>query len=151
MRQRPLNTLRASVLAIALLACALPACAHHPADSATRARFAGQQLELRDQDGQCTLIKPDQSDLKLLLKWPCQFHRDPNGRLRTKRVGSTPVLLIESSEKMPAPSQDCHTEIQALRAIEGGLEPSPAVSQVASCPPFQWDEKVFIGLFEPQA
>ncbi|PAU61568.1 hypothetical protein BZL41_14045 [Pseudomonas sp. PIC25] len=139
---RALNALLYSALCIAL-----PACAQTSADTATEARLGERQLTLEEHDGRCALVEPGQADLDLQLKWPCQFHRDREGGLRTLQVGENRVLLVESSEKVPD-SQDCRTEIQAVRTLGTGLEPSEAVSRVAACPPIQWDDKVFIGLFE---
>ncbi|CAI8994054.1 hypothetical protein [Pseudomonas chlororaphis] len=127
----------------------LPACAQNPADSATQARFLARDLLLEERNGNCRVLVPQQPGIDLSLKWPCQFHRDPSGTLRTKQVGTRQVILVESSEQLPSPSQDCRTEIQALRSTGQGLEASSAVSRVTACPPFQWDEKMFIGLFEP--
>ena len=134
-----------------LLCLSLPACAQSPTDSATRAHFLAQDLQLEERGGNCRLVVPEQPGIDLRLKWPCQFHRDATGKLRTKEVGERQVLLVENSEQLPSPSKDCRTEIQAIRSTEQGLEASTAVSRVAACPPFQWDEKVFIGLFEPDA
>ncbi|QLL16158.1 hypothetical protein [Pseudomonas chlororaphis] len=127
----------------------LPACAQNPADSATQARFLARDLLLEERNGNCRVLVPQQPGIDLSLKWPCQFHRDPSGMLRTKQVGTRQVILVESSEQLPSPSRDCRTEIQAIRSTGQGLEASSAVSRVTACPPFQWDEKVFIGLFEP--
>ncbi|EJL06763.1 hypothetical protein [Pseudomonas chlororaphis] len=128
----------------------LPACAQNPADSATQARFLARDLLLEERNGNCRVLVPQQPGIDLSLKWPCQFHRDPSGTLRTRQVGTRQVILVESSEQLPSPSRDCRTEIQALRSGSGqGLEASSAVSRVTACPPFQWDEKMFIGLFEP--
>ncbi|MGN7744067.1 hypothetical protein ACTJKT_29310 [Pseudomonas sp. 22526] len=128
----------------------LPACAQNPVDNPTQARFLARDLQLEERNGNCRVRVPEQPGIDLSLKWPCQFHRDASGALRTKQVGARQVILVESSEPMPAPSRDCRTEIQAIRGGSGqGLEASSAVSRVAACPPFQWDEKVFIGLFEP--
>lgn len=139
---RPLNLLLCTALCIAL-----PACAQSGTDTATRARIGERQLALKEHDGRCALVEPGQAGLDLQLKWPCQFHLDREGGLRTRQVGENSVLLVESSEKVPD-SQDCRTEIQAVRTHGNGLEASKAVSRVAACPPFQWDDKVFIGLFE---
>ncbi|AZE49418.1 hypothetical protein C4K04_3748 [Pseudomonas chlororaphis] len=129
----------------------LPACAQSPADSATQARFLARDLLLEERNGNCRVLVPQQPGIDLSLKWPCQFHRDPSGTLRTRQVGTRQVILVESSEPLPSPSLDCRTEIQALRSTGQGLEASSAVSRVTACPPFQWDEKMFIGLFEPDA
>jgi hypothetical protein len=139
------------LIAAGWLCLSLPACAQNPVDNATRARFLAQDLQLEARDGNCRLLVPEQPGIDLRLKWPCQFHRDSSGKLRTKQVGERQVILVENSEQLPPPNKDCRTEIQAIRSAEQGLEASPAVSRVAACPPFQWDEKVFIGLFEPDA
>jgi len=137
-------------LVAAGLSCLIfSACAQNPVDNTTQARFLAQDLLLEERNGNCRLLVPEQPGIDLSLKWPCQFHRDANGTLRTKQVGTRQVILVESSEPMPSPSRDCRTEIQAIRSTGKGLEASSAVSRVAACPPFQWDEKVFIGLFEP--
>ncbi len=139
------------LIAAGLSCLIFPACAQSPADSATRARFLTQDLRLEERGGNCRLLVPGQPGIDLRLKWPCQFHRDATGKLRTKQVGERQVMLVENSEQLPSPSKDCRTEIQAIRSTEQGLEASTAVSRVTACPPFQWDEKVFIGLFEPDA
>jgi hypothetical protein len=128
----------------------LPACAQPPADSATQTQFVGKSLRLHEHDGRCGLVS-DNGNLSLLLKWPCRFHLDTQGAVRVQQVGSSHVLLVENSEAMDPPSRDCRTTLQAVRISDHGLEASPVVSQVAACPPFEWDEKVFIGLFEPGA
>jgi len=139
-------------LIVAGLPCLIfPASAQNPVDGATQARFQARDLLLEEHDGHCRLLVPEQPDIDLRLKWPCQFHRDASGTLRTRQVGTRQVILVESSQQQPAPSQDCRTEIQAIRNTGQGLEASSAVSRVTACPPFQWDEKVFIGLFEPDA
>jgi hypothetical protein len=138
------------VLLVGALCVALPACAESLAENATKARFDNRQVELIEHEGRCSLTDGERR-IDLLIKWPCQFHRDDEGELRTVEVAGAEVMLVESSEKMPTPSKDCRTEIQAVRTQGDELEPSPSISRVSACPPFQWDEKVFIGLFEPQA
>ncbi|XXF79658.1 hypothetical protein P2318_07840 [Myxococcaceae bacterium GXIMD 01537] len=118
-----------------------------PPDTAVSARFSGQTLELREQDGSCTLHRPGKAPLVLQVKWPCQFHRDDAGRLRVKSREGAPILLVERSERMPNSDRDCLTEVQAVRLRAGELEGSPAVNRVSSCLPFRWDEKVFVGMF----
>ncbi|AIS12531.1 hypothetical protein JM49_12825 [Pseudomonas chlororaphis subsp. aurantiaca] len=140
---------RFRLMVAGLASLILPACAQNPADSATQARFLARDLLLEERNGNCRVLVPQQPGIDLSLKWPCQFHRDPSGMLRTKQVGTRQVILVESSEQLPSPSQDCRTEIQGLRSTGQGLEASSAVSRVTACPPFQWDEKMFIGLFEP--
>ena len=140
--------LHPSFICLIALACfAFPARAQPPGDDATRAQFLGQPLQLHEEKGRCRLVSGD-GELDLLLDWPCRFHLDTHGALRTRQVGDSHVLLVESSEALPASSRNCRTTLQAVRSGRHGLEASPAVSRVATCPPFEWDEKVFIGLFE---
>lgn len=137
-----------SICLVGLACFALSAGAQSPADNATRAQFLQQSLQLLEHEGRCRLVS-DNDDLDLQLEWPCRFHLDRHGVLRTRQVGSSHVLLVESSEAMPPPDRDCRTTLQAVRSGSHGLEASPVVSRVAACPPFEWDTKMFIGLFEP--
>lgn len=138
--------LRAPVLALPFLA--LSACAAAD-DSVTQARFADQLLKLEERNGGCLLRTADDTQrLPLKLRWPCQFNLKHDGRLRTEMLGDTPVLLVENSLVLTSPSRDCRTEVQAVRTLPGGLlEASPVTNLAAACPPFDWDQKLFFGLF----
>lgn len=135
-------------LAAAVSLLTLSACAA-AGDEATQARFAGQPLILEERNGQCLLrSEDDKQQLPLQLKWPCQFNLDTDGTLRTEMLGETPVLLVENSLVLASPSRDCRTEVQAVRKLPDGLlEASPVTNLAAACPPFDWDQKLFFGLF----
>ncbi|QDH68711.1 hypothetical protein [Marilutibacter alkalisoli] len=139
-----------SICLVGLACFALPAGAQSPADDATRAQFFEHALQLQEHEGRCRLAS-DGGYLDLLLEWPCRFHLDRHGALRIQPVGNSHVLLVESSEAMPPPHRDCRTVVQAVGSDSHGLKASPVVSRVAACPPFEWDAKMFIGLFEPGA
>ncbi len=134
-------------LALSLCCLALNACAASGDDTATQARLGDQLLVLEERSGQCLLRSADQQ-LPLKLNWPCRFNLRADGSLRTEMLAETPVLLVENSQPPTAPSRDCRTEVQAVRQLPGGLlEASPATNLAAACPPFDWDQKLFFGLF----
>ncbi|NOX44036.1 MAG: hypothetical protein GXP19_09935 [Gammaproteobacteria bacterium] len=54
---------------------------------------------------------------------------------------------MENSVPHPELPNDCITQIQAVMLFEGGAKQSDVKDTVASCPPFQWDTKMFTGLF----
>jgi len=112
----------------------------------TKAIFAGEKMELRPIAGRCVLIRADQSQFPLKINGPCQFHLDLKGKLRVKMIEGTPVMLIETFEKMPG-DIGCITDVQAVRMRQGRLIASRGVNHVASCPPFQWDEVVYRGMW----
>ncbi|MDG0815821.1 hypothetical protein [Bdellovibrio svalbardensis] len=123
--------------------------AHAGAVIPTEAEFSGYKLSLHNRDGLCVVVANDKLDINLKIKAPCQFHREPNGKLRVHQTGKNPAFLVEHSIKLPAPSNDCDTQIQAIRSVKGKLEASPVASHAAACLPFRWDQKVFDGLFSP--
>lgn len=87
--------------------------------------------------------------LNLPMSLPCQFHRDDKGKLRTKNVNGSTIILIESWQPEAKPIQDvkkyCDTQIQAL-VIKKGKVVLGGVDKVAMCPPFQWDDYMFSSL-----
>lgn len=112
------------------------------------ALVAGHSLVLTEDDGQCRLIRAGAGqDQALLLSPPCAFHRDPDGGLRVLQQGAVRYLLIESSRSLNTSGPDCDTQLQSVRIIGARVDVSPVRSRVAACPPFQWDAKVFTGLF----
>jgi len=58
------------------------------------------------------------------------------------------VFLIEHSVPNPKSPGDCDTHIQAVLLSAEGARSSRAVERVAMCPPFQWDDVMFVGLFD---
>ncbi|AHL36684.1 hypothetical protein CD58_29085 [Pseudomonas brassicacearum] len=112
----------------------------------TQAMFVGQPVSLTNDQGRCTLVKPDQSRLPLDMEWPCQFSLGPDKQLRVEIFNQVPIFAVERSEHMPAPSRDCLTKLQAVRQIKGAMEVAD-VSQFAACGPGHWDQKMYVAPF----
>ncbi|MDB5559712.1 MAG: hypothetical protein JWQ36_2646 [Enterovirga sp.] len=113
-------------------------------------QVAGASLALSASSGSCQLQWTTQGgagDLELGLPQPCQFHRDRNGAIRIRSVGSAEHVLVESVTRSPESPGQCVTQIRGIAVAAGAVAASPHVSKVAACPPVQWDEKMFIGLF----
>lgn len=130
-----------------LSACAQPQ-AQAPVSSTplTQATLAGLSLQLVEHQGQCVLRKPDSSDLKLEMSWPCQFTPDKQGKVQTEMHNSVPIVLVEHSQHNPAPATDCVKTSQAVRLRDNMLETS-RVNRSAMCDIGQQDQKMFTGLF----
>lgn len=123
----------------------LSACAEHAENPATEAVFVGQQLKLIDEQGQCTLVKPDQNHIKLDMAWPCSFSLDRQQKLRVETFNDIPIFAVWHSEHMPAPGSDCLSKMQAIRQSQGLFEAAP-VSTFASCGS-GGDQKMYVAPF----
>ncbi|KAB0504467.1 hypothetical protein [Pseudomonas lini] len=119
--------------------------AEHAETPITQTVFVGQQLRLVDDQGQCTLVKPDQNRMKLDMEWPCSFSLNKQQQLRVETFNDTPIFSVWRSEHMPAPSRDCLSKMQAIRKIQGGLE-AGTVNTYASCGS-GGDQKMYVGPF----
>ena len=120
----------------------------------------GKQFKLINNAGKCRLIFDDKS-IDLKLPWQCDFHRAADKTVRIfprdfyrenkkipKNYKNTQIFLIEYSAANPSSPNDCRTQLQAVKIVKGKVYTSELTSNLASCPPFQWEEKNFIGLFE---
>lgn len=134
-----------------------PTAVQHPASGAPTAgqggeafQLGGVSLRLIEQQGACRIVQEgdEPSALALSLSPPCRLHRSVDGTLRVESPHGLPIALIESSRPHPELPKDCDTQLQGVRVIGGRPSVSPHTSRVTSCPPFQWDLKLFSGLFE---
>ena len=103
-------------------------------------------MTLREDSGKC-LLDTNANSFRLDIPWPCDFHRGPDDAVRTMTFDDTLIFLLENSKAHPDLPDDCVTQVQAVKAIDGGWQASEYTDKVAACPPFQWDEMMFTGLF----
>jgi hypothetical protein len=127
--------------------------AEEPAGVTTSELVAGVTLLLKNEGEHCVLKYSGPMGtgrLQLALPAACSFHRTGQGviRVHTYGRGREHVFLVEHSRPHPTLSQDCETRVQAIRITPKKVAVSPHTDRVASCPPFQWDEAMFRGLFE---
>ncbi|WP_332681031.1 hypothetical protein [Bosea sp. (in: a-proteobacteria)] len=78
---------------------------------------------------------------------PCTLHKDASGKVRLHKRGRDLIALVEHSVPDPARGARCITQVRGVLFEKGAATLSPAISRVAACPPFRWDEKMFTGLF----
>lgn len=142
---RPQSGVRLLTCCLAISSISLDARATHAEPIATQTVFVGQQLQLIDDQGQCTLVKPDQTRMKLGMEWPCSFSLDKAQKLRVETFNDIPIFAVWRSEHMPAPSRDCLSNMQAIRQINGAFE-AGGVSRYASCGT-GGDQKMYVGPF----
>ena len=117
-------------------------------------------LVLQNSENKCRMLFNEQK-IELDLAWQCNFHRFPDGKIRAfpqafynaqdksaqKQYRDTQIILIESSQPLTENPKECRTELQAVKIVKGKLTKSVKMDGLAACPPFQWDEKNFVGLF----
>lgn len=133
-----------------------------PAQTATLVKetVEGKEFALKNDAGKCQLIYAGET-FDLQIPTPCDFHRSPEKAVRVfprdfysgkkkqpKNYKNTPIFLIESSTANPDRPNDCRTQLQAVKIVSGKARVSKLVSKLAACPPFQWEEANFTGLFE---
>lgn len=121
------------------------------ADSAKAAKISAFQFTLNQTLKGCELIYASpskQGHFELQLSPPCHFHRHHDGKLRVMSFDKMEVMLVESSRPDSNYPKDCYTQIQAVRVMDQQVNISQHVAEVATCPPFQWDEQMFSGLFD---
>lgn len=131
-----------------LSACAQPAGpTYAPSKPLTQAKLGNQSVHLIEADGQCVLVKPDNSQLKMGMEWPCQFTPDKQGKAQTQVFKTVPIVLVEHSRVNSVPDVECIKKSQAVRSRDGTLEIS-RVNTSAMCHIGQQDQKMFSGLFQ---
>jgi hypothetical protein len=131
--------------AVGCLLFSLNACADSQT-MAIQANLGGQSLKLIDAQGQCAVLKPDNTQLALGMEWPCQFSPDRKGQVRVEVFKSVPIVLVEHTDPEKTPGAGCLTKSQAIRLRSGVLETS-SVNQSAMCGRGVQDQKMFVGMF----
>lgn len=117
-----------------------------PSKALTQATLGDQSVHLLEVEGQCVLVKPDNSQLQMGMEWPCQFTPDKQGNVQTEVFKTVPIVLVEHSQANPAPDIECVKKSQAVRLRNDKLEIS-RVNKSAMCHIGQQDQKMFVGLF----
>lgn len=110
-------------------------------------KIEGINMSLHNNSGKCQLSS-SVGKVELKIPWPCNFHRTKNGDIRIIMNNSVSIILLESSISAHGLLQDCITHLQAIKVTNEQIYPSEYQDKVAACPSFQWDEKMFSGLFE---
>lgn len=108
-----------------------------------------ESAELAAKGDRCVLTwagENGREELAVGIPFPCAFHREPGGAVRYHLMGSRRLALIEHSTPDPARG-GCLTTIRGVAFDGEAVALSPGLEKVAACPPFRWDEKMFIGLF----
>ena len=117
------------------------------------------KLTLLDNDGKCQLLFGEET-VDLDIPWKCNFHRLPDGKLRIfprdfyesknkktpKEYRKTQIFIVEYSKTSENDPKECRTQLQAVKIFDGKITKSHKMD-VAACPPFQWDDVNFIGVF----
>ncbi|MCF6236906.1 MAG: hypothetical protein L3J70_11145 [Gammaproteobacteria bacterium] len=97
----------------------------------------------------CQLVnRSNKKKFDSLIPWPCQVHKNLDGVVRIYEDAGKKYILIESSAPHPELPNDCKTQLQSVMINGDAVILSGSFDLVASCPPFQWDTKVFTGLFD---
>ena len=107
------------------------------------------ELRLRNVDQTCELAAdaPNRKakSFKTSVSWPCSFHVDPAGKVRTKQHNNYTYLLVESSTRV-SPNA-CETFVQAARISGSTVQLSKHRSRLGACPPYQWETPLFTEAF----
>jgi hypothetical protein len=112
-----------------------------------QATFVGEQVSLVNADGQCMFTRAGATPLLMDMAWPCRFSVTRHQSLRVETFDQTPILMVERSEHLPAPDLGCRTVVQAVRWYKGKLETARA-QHIAMCGPGNWDQKMFMAVFD---
>jgi hypothetical protein len=120
-------------------------------DQVRKILIEGVEFELYDEMKQCGIRYSRNGEVKTIamnIPWPCDFHRALDGEVRKKKTTGSLYLLLESSNKYPGSDGSCETHIQGIKLGGDLIVSSEYHDKVASCPPFQWDDKMFTGLYK---
>lgn len=110
-------------------------------------RLGSYVVSLQEKAKKCQLNVGGRQ-LELQIPWPCDFHRNQKNEVRIKSLKNTKIVLIEAASRHSTLTGSCDTRIQAVKFSKQKVIVSEYVNEVATCPPFQWDDKIFTGLFK---
>lgn len=108
-------------------------------------------LDILAEDGSCRVKwahAGKSGSLDTGLEAPCSFNRNADGSPRVVNTKSGPVVMVEHSVPSPDLDLSCRTSLRGIVLGPGEPSLSPVTGTAAACLPAQWDEKMFIGLFE---
>jgi len=110
-----------------------------------------ETIEVKAGNSECIVLwtgEASSQEINVGLPAPCALHKTLAGDVRVYKEKTRSIILIETS--VPDPSRgekSCITQIRALAYSAKTATLSKNISRVASCPPFQWDQKMFTALF----
>ena len=143
---RTLQCILSMSVLLSLNACAEQAEQIDATQSNPEVVVGGQRLTLESHAQRCALRKPDQSLLTLDMPWPCHLSIDRNGQPRVESFNNAQIIIVQHFAPEPAPSQECRSQHQAIRHIEGSLEAS-MVAESGHCLLGAMDQKNFVAFF----
>lgn len=81
---------------------------------------------------------------------PCRLSRDPEGRVRTHETSAGLVFLVVCSrvERHVGGRPLCDTLVRGVVVAENGVRLPDREQRVGACPPFAWDEQMFVYFVE---
>jgi hypothetical protein len=124
-----------------------------PATAGEVAEIAGYEFHLAGH--RLRYLAPDGSASTLAIDAPspCRLSRDPDGRVRTHEVRSELVFLVVCSEveREIAGRPFCDTRIRGVVVGDDGVRLPDREQRVGACPPFPWDEQMFVYFVETSA
>jgi hypothetical protein len=111
-----------------------------------------KRVELRDKAGTCEVVTSSKAKVTqpafydTALPWPCWFHKNLEGTVRTHTQSGRTYILIESATRKS--DRDCDTRLQSLQVSGKKLRLSENSDRIAGCPPEQWYTYMFTALFK---
>lgn len=112
-----------------------------------QATFVGEHVNLVNDNGQCSFVRPGQVPLRLDMAWPCRFAEDRQKKVRVELFRGAEILMVERSEPLPAPSNECVAARQVIRHFRDKLEIAPVLNS-SRCGLGFWDQKNFVWQFD---
>ena len=129
-------------------------------EDGVRAKINGREASLSENEGKCRFTSGNMI-VDLDIPAGCDFHRLPNKEVRIfpkdfysnpkripKSYRNASIILIEHSVRDKKNPKDCKTQLQAIKIEGDTFVKSVLMDNLATCPPFQWDQMNFTALFE---